>query len=253
MGLQEKPVAICLDDTDYDDRRDNAGQPLYSYGWRQLAFTTWIDQRLLDENPKPEIVAKALPYARDTDRRYNYLVWLSGRGALPDELLGEWQPMEFCWLLSHELGHVQQCEQHSLTDAGKYLQRFASNLGIAQNDIPTEWDAEVCAWQTCQSMFGDKFQEFVAWGRSSHPRPSSKSSLSQLDSELTRMKPDAIIESNFCLFRELEPKLPKEGLACYMSLIIQHWPPSWSDDDRCEEFERIRRKSVEEDATAHEA
>lgn len=85
---------------------------------------------------------------------YNQLIWLSKQAC-------ESQDIEFVWILSHELRHLEQeLTSNALSKATYFLSRTLGLIKTEEpkvlNTIPAELDANLKAWNIAREMFGNK-------------------------------------------------------------------------------------------------
>ncbi len=131
-------VVIVLEKEDY--------QTYHNHVWRQTAVHLNIQVGGLEEM-SPEHL---LTLMRSQD--YSNLIWLSKQAC-------EARDICFAWILTHELRHLEQdLWSHTLSRAGRFLNCTLGRINMeepqVQNAIPTELDANLCAWRVGRRVFG---------------------------------------------------------------------------------------------------
>ena len=115
-------------------------------------------------------------------KQYAQLVWISNQ-------VCESEDMEFCWVLAHELRHLEQ-EWISpyLGKAGYFLARTLGvssiNLPKITNSIPTELDANISTYKILNKMFKEDAEEYVRTQKDNDNERENFKVLEQYDPDL---------------------------------------------------------------------
>ncbi|TEU10632.1 MAG: hypothetical protein E3J21_25770 [Anaerolineales bacterium] len=141
FAIPSTGVVFVLEKENYQDYPNSV--------WRQMAVHLSIKDAPLEE-ASPDHLLRLMKSCK-----YSNLIWLSRQAC-------EARDIEFAWILSHELRHLEQdLSSHALSRAGHFLRYALGGIDIKepkmQNTIPTELDANLRALTVTRGIFGDEY------------------------------------------------------------------------------------------------
>lgn len=131
--LPQSGVVIIFDDNDFE----NDINPV----WRNPA--NYFDLRFGHvEEMSSEHILDVMK-----SKKYAHIIWLAKRTCNSND-------MNFSWKLSHEFRHLEQSLiSFELIEAGEILNNIFRRINKSWIDVPTELDAQLCAWRVVSNTF----------------------------------------------------------------------------------------------------